>query len=223
MVIGINGAIGETVADLFSGKDIRCLGTTSRKDKIKAANKTLFYLDLENFSSIVDLQKSIPMLNGIVFCAGVEPQYSLSETDMVHHRKMMDIHVTGPLFVVKSLKEKIKKGGAIIFISSVAAKKGSYDPSYAIAKLAVEGMTKTLAKELAVDRIRVNAIAPGLVKGTPVHKRMTPDFRENHLKQTLLQQLATTKDCAEAIYFLYTQKLVTGQLVHINGGQYFGN
>lgn len=223
LVVGINGAIGKAVADLFVEKGIKCLGTTSRKAKASLAGKDLFYLDLEDHSSITDLKKELPALNGIVFCAGFEPQCSLAETDTEHHRKMMDIHVTGPLFVVQSLKEKIRKGGAVIFISSVSAQKGSYDPSYAIAKSAVGGMTRTFARELAGDKIRVNAIAPGLVKGTPVHKRMTAGFRENHLQNTLLQQLTTTKDCAEAIYFLYTQKQVTGQLVHINGGQYFGN
>ena len=223
LIIGIKGAIGKVVADLFTANGIRCIGVTSRRETIAPAGKDIFYMDLEDLSSIVALKNDLPALHAVIFCAGLEPQYALSETDLLHHRKMMDIHVTGPLFVVQTLKEKIKKGGSVIFISSVASKKGSYDPSYSIAKSAVEGMTRTLAKELATDKIRVNAISPGLVKGTPVHKRMTPDFRDNHMKNTLLQQLATPIDCAEAIYFLYKQKQITGQLVHINGGQYFGN
>lgn len=224
LVIGINGAIGKAVAGLFSEKGIRCLGTTSRIDQLSELNKELFYLDLcGNLSSLTALIQQLPVLNGIVFCSGFEPQYSLDETEPAFHRRMMDIHISGPLFVIQSLKSKIQKEGSIIFISSIAAQKGSYDPSYAIAKSAVIGMTRTLARELAVDSIRVNAIAPGLVKDTPVHKRMTPDFREKHLQHTLLQQLTTTRDCAEAIYFLYMQKQITGQQVHINGGQYFGN
>ncbi len=223
LVVGIYGGIGKAVADLFAEKGIHCLGTSSRKNQVPAASKDIFYLDLQDHASINTLKKDLPKLDGIVFCAGIEPQRSLAETDAAHHQQMMDIHVTGPLFVVQALREKIRKNGSIIFISSVAAQKGSYDPSYAIAKSAVGGMTRTLAKELAADKIRVNAIAPGLVKGTTVHKRMTPDFREKHLQNTLLQQLTTTQDCAEVIYFLYTQKQVTGQMVHINGGQYFGN
>jgi 3-oxoacyl-[acyl-carrier protein] reductase len=127
------------------------------------------------------------------------------------------------LFVVKAIQNKVKKNGSILFISSIATKKGSYDPSYAIAKSAVNGMTITLANELVAKPIRVNAIAPGLVKDSPVHKGMTADFREKHLKQTLLNKLTTTADCAEAIYFLFSQHQMTGQVVHINGGQYFGN
>lgn len=223
LLVGINGAIGNAVSELLVQNGIKCIGTTSKKTDPAVKKKDLFYMDLGDPDSIIALQKTIPQVNGMVFCAGYEPQVSLTETTASHHRKMMDIHVSGPLFVVQSLRSKIKKGGGIIFISSVAAQKGSYDPSYAIAKSAVDGMTRTLARELAKDKIRVNAIAPGLVKGTPVHKRMTPDFRENHLNNTLLQQLTTTTDCAEGIYFLLKQKQVTGQVLHINGGQYFGN
>lgn len=223
LLIGINGAIGKAVAELLTGKGIRCLGTSSRKGSVAANSKSLFYVNFEDYDSIAAFEKKAPSINGIVFCAGFEPKLSLQQTTPTHHKKMLDIHVSGPLLTVQALRHKIKKGGAVIFISSVAAQKGSYDPSYAIAKSAVCGMTKTLAKELAVDKIRVNAIAPGLVKGTPVHKGMTEDFRENHLKNTLLQQLTTTKDCAEAIFFLLKQKQITGQLIHINGGQYFGN
>lgn len=221
LLVGINGAIGKATAAFFADKGIHCLGTTSRRDILP--DEKLFYLDLQDMTSTALLPKQLPQLNGIVFCAGYEPQRSLRDTDMVHHTKMMDVHVNGPLFVARSLRTKIQKNGAIIFISSVAARKGSYDPSYAIAKAAVEGMTRTLARELAPGKIRVNAIAPGLVKGTPVYKGMTADFRQNHLSQIPLGKLTTAEDCAEAIYFLYMQKQITGQIIHINGGQYFGN
>lgn len=223
LIVGINGSIGNAVATFFTEKGIRCLGTSSRKDFLKSKVSGMFFLDLTDFESILALNSKLPSLSAIVFCSGLEPSCSLNETDTKHHYNMMNIHVSGPLFVVQALKGKIKKGGSIIFISSIAAQKGSYDPSYAIAKSAVGGMTRTLAIELATSLIRVNAIAPGLVKNSPVHKRMTPDFRVKHLKKTLLKKLTTSNDCAQAIYFLYTQKQVTGQLVHINGGQYFGN
>jgi len=223
LIVGINGSIGKAVATFFTEKGILCLGTSSRKDLLKNKIKGMFFLDLTDHESIDALNNKLPMLDAIIFCSGLEPSCSLNDTNIKHHQNMMNIHVSGPLFVVQSLNDKIKKGGSIIFISSIAAKKGSYDPSYAIAKSAVEGMTRTLANELGTRLIRVNAIAPGLVKNTPVHKRMTQDFRENHLKKTLLKKLTTSIDCAQAIYFLHTQKQMTGQLVHINGGQYFGN
>lgn len=223
LLVGIHGAIGKAAAKLFAANGAKCIGTSSQAASVPAGSREIFYLDLQNHASITALAKQVPSVDGIVFCAGFEPRYSLMETSQTHHQKMMDIHVSGPLFVVQALHKKIKKGAGIVFISSVAAQKGSYDPSYAIAKAAIAGMTRTLARELAPLKITVNAIAPGLVKETPVHQRMTEDFRENHIKSTPLRQLASTQDCAEAIFFLSTQKQITGQLVHINGGQYFGN
>lgn len=223
LIVGINGAIGNATARFFKEQGFHCIGTTSNMQQCNAASSDLLYLDFNNQDSIVGLTKKLPALSGIIFCAGVKPSTNLTDTTLAHHQLMLNMHVSGPLFVVKALQQKVKKNGAIVFISSIAAQKGSYDPSYAIAKSAVTGMTRTLANELSAKKIRVNAIAPGLVKDTPVHKGMTPDFREKHLKQTLLQQLTTATDCAEAIYFLFTQKQMTGQVVHINGGQYFGN
>lgn len=220
LVVGINGAIGKAVAQYFTAQGYKCIGTSSKK---LAGKKALLFLDLQNPQSIADLAKSVPKLAGIIFCAGLKPSANLANTTLAHHQQMMQLHVSGPLFVVQALEHKVKKNGAVVFISSIAAQKGSYDPSYAIAKSAVIGMTRTLANELSEKKIRVNAIAPGLVKDTPVDKGMSPDFRQKHLKQTLLQQLTTATDCAEAIYFLFTQQQMTGQVVHINGGQYFGN
>ncbi|HLD53051.1 MAG TPA: SDR family oxidoreductase [Sediminibacterium sp.] len=223
LIVGINGAIGNATARFFREQGFHCIGTTSNMQQRDAASSDLLYLDLNNQDSIVGLTKKLPSLSGIVFCAGLKPSNNLADTSLSHHQQMMNMHVTGPLFVVQSLQKKFKKNGAIVFISSIAAQKGSYDPSYAIAKSAVIGMTRTLANELSEKKIRVNAIAPGLVKDTPVDKGMTADFRAKHLKQTILNKLTTAADCAEAIYFLFSQKQMTGQVVHVNGGQYFGN
>jgi 3-oxoacyl-[acyl-carrier protein] reductase len=223
LIVGIQGSIGRAVSALFSGHGIECIGTTSRKMNPSLDQKRLLFVDLEEQNSIEALASKVPPLSGIVFCGGIEPQRALNDTNRAHHLKMMDIHVSGPLMMVRCLKGKLARGGCIIFISSVAAQRGSYDPSYAIAKAAVGGMTKTLARELSADEIRVNAIAPGLIEETPVYERMTLDFRQKHMNESLTKRLTTTADCADAIYFLYTQKQITGQVLHINGGQYFAN
>lgn len=207
-------------ASYFGGRGYRCLGTTSRRD---AVSGDTFFLDLEDIASASALVELIPQIQALIFCTGYEPSRSLSETDRLHHKKMLDIHVTGPLFVVKALQQKIRRGGSVIFISSVAAQNGSYDPSYAIAKAATGGMVRTLARELAPAGIRVNAIAPGLVADTRVYNGMTADFRERHLNQIPLKKLTSVADCAEAIFFLCMQQQINGQTLHLNGGQYFGN
>jgi NAD(P)-dependent dehydrogenase (short-subunit alcohol dehydrogenase family) len=61
-----------------------------------------------------------------------------------------------------------------------------------------------------------------LVEDSPVFNGMTADFKEKHINNTLNKRLATADDCAAAISFLLTQEHITGQAIHINGGQYFG-
>ena len=82
-------------------------------------------------------------------------------------------------------------------------------------------MTKTLAKDLA-PKVRVNAIAPGLIYKSKVYNMMTPDFRKKHLKSSILNKYLTADECADAIIFLLSNNHITGEILQLNGGQYFG-
>ena len=94
---------------------------------------------------------------------------------------------------------------------------------YATVKGATLSLCRTLAVELSKYKIRVNCIAPGLIEDSPVFNGMTTDFREKHINNTLNKRLASAEDCASAINFLVTQEHITGQVIHVNGGQYFGS
>ena len=80
----------------------------------------------------------------------------------------------------------------------------------------------TLARELSPE-VRVNALAPSLISDSPVFERMTPDFRSKHLNATLNKRLLLPEECAHTIWFLLNQEHITGQIIHLNGGQYFGH
>jgi 3-oxoacyl-[acyl-carrier protein] reductase len=218
LVIGSGGSIGVAITQKLKEEGNYVIGTS----RFTSDENTL-ELDLLNNNQIQSLHNLNQSFDGVVFSAGYEPRYSLMDITLNHQNTMLQIHVLGPLNVIQNLYSKFNPNASIIFISSTAAYKGSYDPMYSIVKGAVLSMTRTLAVELAKKQIRVNCISPGLVEGSPVFNRMTPDFREKHLNNTLIQRLATPTDCAEAIYFLLTQQHITGQVIHINGGQYFGN
>ncbi|HEX7414975.1 MAG TPA: SDR family oxidoreductase [Bacteroidia bacterium] len=220
LVIGASGSIGSKVTELLKNNNHQIIAGTSKKPK--STNENTLYLDLTDNASISKLSEFTKPLDGIIFAAGYEPKQSLLEMSLEHQNKMLQIHVAGPLNVVKALLKNLKEHSAIVFISSIAAYKGSYDPMYATAKGAVLSLCRTLAVELSKYKIRVNCIAPGLVEGTPVFNGMTSDFREKHINNTLDKKLATTDDCVNAIYFLLTQEHITGQVIHINGGHYFG-
>jgi 3-oxoacyl-[acyl-carrier protein] reductase len=115
-------------------------------------------------------------------------------------------------------------GGSIINVSSISARAGGSPGSsiYSGAKGFVSTFTRALARELAPDRIRVNALSPGTI-ATAFHERhSTPEKLEATRKTIPLARLGTGADCAGTALFLASNALsgyVTGQVIEVNGGQ----
>jgi 3-oxoacyl-[acyl-carrier protein] reductase len=115
--------------------------------------------------------------------------------------------------------------GNIINVTSVAARHGGGPGAviYAGAKGFVSTVTRGLAKELAKDGIRVNAVAPGVVV-TPLHDRHSTAPQLEAFKATIpMGRLGTPDECAGAFLYLASDQLsgyVTGQIIEVNGGQY---
>jgi 3-oxoacyl-[acyl-carrier protein] reductase len=114
-------------------------------------------------------------------------------------------------------------GGAIINIGSIAGNDGGGPGSghYAAAKAYVHNLTKHLAKELAGRGIRVNCVAPGVI-ATPFHNATPPERMEAMRKAVQLGRIGTPEDCVGPVLFLASSAMsgyVTGQIVHVNGGQ----
>ena len=117
------------------------------------------------------------------------------------------------------------KGGSIINVSSVAARHGGGPGAYlyAGAKGFVSTATRGLAKELVADKIRVNAVAPGVIQ-TPFHDRYsTPQMLESFRASIPMGRVGTPEECVGAFLYLASEQLsgyVTGQILEVNGGQY---
>lgn len=116
-------------------------------------------------------------------------------------------------------------GGVIINVTSVAARHGGGAGAslYAGSKGFVSTMTRGLAKELVKDKIRVNAVAPGVIT-TPFHERFsTPQMLEGFKATIPMNRLGTAEECAGAFVYLASEQMsgyVTGQIIEVNGGQY---
>jgi 3-oxoacyl-[acyl-carrier protein] reductase len=116
-------------------------------------------------------------------------------------------------------------GGNIINLSSIAARHGGGGGAviYAAAKGFVSTATRGFAKELAKDKIRVNAVSPGVIL-TPFHGRHSNDQQIETMRQTVpMGRCGEADDCVGAFLFLASDQLsgyVTGQVIEVNGGQY---
>jgi NAD(P)-dependent dehydrogenase (short-subunit alcohol dehydrogenase family) len=111
------------------------------------------------------------------------------------------------------------KEGAIIFVSSAAGIRGC--PSilaYGTVKGAILHFTRMLARDLADDNIRVNCIAPGIIR-TRFHDAMTPEQQAHNLKNRIpLHREGTAADVAQAVRLLITNNFITGETLVIDGG-----
>jgi len=218
LIVGASGSIGRaTIRRLTDQGAWACVPTTSRSDGPVGAAR----IDLTDPAGFADAVEPLPGLDGVVLCAGLKPQLALCETNDDHIRRMLAIHVSGPILLLKALEPKLRPGSAVVFISSVAASRGSYDPAYAAAKGGLLSLGRSLAREWA-PKVRVNVLAPGLIEGTPVFESMTPEFRARHAGSTLLERLGTVEECASAIEFLLTHPHLSGTVLHMDGGQFHG-
>ena len=117
--------------------------------------------------------------------------------------------------------------GSIVNVSSISARTGGSPGSsiYSGAKAFVSTFTRSLARELAPQNIRVNALSPGTI-ATAFHERhSTPEKLEATRKSIPLARLGRAEDCAGTALFLASDALsgyVTGQVIEVNGGQFMG-
>lgn len=115
-------------------------------------------------------------------------------------------------------------GGAIINVTTQAARTGGGPGAglYAACKGFVSTITRTMAKELVKDRIRVNAVAPGVIE-TPFHDgHSSPEVLKSFANAIPMGRLGTAQECVGAFLFLANERAssyVTGQIVEVNGGQ----
>ena len=115
-----------------------------------------------------------------------------------------------------------QRWGRIVNISSIVAKSGNAGQvNYCASKAGVEGLTRSLARELGARNVCVNAVAPGFVE-TDMTAFVPEKKRESLRRQIPLARLGAPEDVAAVVRFLVSEEAgyVTGQVVHVNGGFY---
>ena len=140
---------------------------------------------------------------------------------------VLDLNVRQVVRFVRQAAVQMRKqgGGSIINVASIAARNGGGPGSviYAAAKGFVSVATRGWAKELVKDRIRVNAVSPGVIM-TPFHERYSTAEQLGAMQMTIpMDRLGTPDDCVGAFLYLASEQMsgyVTGQILEVNGGQY---
>ena len=111
-----------------------------------------------------------------------------------------------------------RKNGCIINISSIWGLVGSsLEVIYSISKAGMDGLTKSLAKELGPSNIRVNSIAPGIIN-TSINKHLSNKELEEIKQEIPLEKIGKPQDIAKCVEWLINDNYTTGQIISINGG-----
>ena len=157
---------------------------------------------------------------------GMVERRNLVDFDDALYDRVLDLNVR-QLFACCRAAARImqKQGhGNIVNVTSIAAKGGGSAGSsvYAGTKGFVSAFTKTMARELASDGIRVNAVSPGTIHTAFHDRHSTPEKLEATRLTIPMQRLGLAEDCAGTFVYLASDKAsgyVTGQVIEVNGGQ----
>jgi NAD(P)-dependent dehydrogenase (short-subunit alcohol dehydrogenase family) len=157
--------------------------------------------------------------------AGVSQSMRLLDSTQPDYELVMDVSVRGSFNMSRAVVPHMRsrKVGAIVCMGSVAAQRGGGvlgGPHYAAAKGAVQSLAKAMARELAPDGIRVNAIAPGLVDTDLLIGKIDEEGKQRVAASTPLGRLAVPLDIANASLYLASDlsSYVTGIILDVNGG-----
>jgi NAD(P)-dependent dehydrogenase (short-subunit alcohol dehydrogenase family) len=177
-----------------------------------------------------EAEAALGPVSHVVNNAGITGKSSrLEQASAETIRACIDINVLGAIWVAREAARRLSRGrggpgGTIVNISSVAASLGSPNEYvwYAASKGAVDSLTTGLAKELAGEGIRVNAISPGMTK-TDIHERSTQDAgRLERLRPFIpLNRIGEPEEIAEAVLFLMSAaaSYITGANIPVSGGR----
>jgi NAD(P)-dependent dehydrogenase (short-subunit alcohol dehydrogenase family) len=160
-------------------------------------------------------------LDILVHSAGGPSLGNIDDCSPEQWKDTFDVHVHAAYFLCRRALPTMRKAGegAIVFISSVAGIRGvPTHIAYGVVKGAMLQFTRCLARDEADHNIRVNCVAPGIIR-TRFHDSMTPEAKAHNLAVRIpLHREGTPEDVAEAVRMLVTNDFITGEVVVVDGG-----
>jgi NAD(P)-dependent dehydrogenase (short-subunit alcohol dehydrogenase family) len=164
-------------------------------------------------SEVLELRGSLEL---VVNNAGITRDARLANLSEENFTLVLDVNLGAPLRLVETL-HPLMDAGAIVNISSRAYLGNFGQYNYSMSKGGLVGLTRAYALQLA-PRIRVNAIAPGLI-GTEMTNAIPADVREKMVAAIPMQRMGTPEEVAALVSYLATASYITGEVITIGGGR----
>ena len=166
-----------------------------------------------------------------------DPFQPVESADLDVWRKIMEVNFFGPTMMTRACLPALRSagGGSVVMVASQSARKiRANEAGYAASKSALITLTRSLATELAAEHIRVNAVVPGWIWGPNVQTYVEWQTQARGLseaeviaeitREIPLGEIPPQEDIAESIVFFASgmARMITGQTLDVNGGEYFG-
>lgn len=234
IITGGTRGIGLETAKVFNENGAKVIVFGSRKETVDKTIADLhndgieidgYYPNLNDYDDIENVIKEIDKKYGkidiLVNNAGISANRKIEDTTSEDFKKIIDLNVNAMFNVTKAVIPYMKenKSGVVLNTSSMVSIYGQ--PSgvgYPASKFAVNGLTKSLARELAPYNIRVNAVAPG-VTNTDMVAALPKEQIEPLIKTIPLGRIGEPRDIANAFTFLASDmaSYITGVILSVDG------
>ena len=239
IVTGASQGIGECIAKRLA-KDgynvaVNCYPSDNDKanaEKVAAACREMgveaevFPADVSKFDECDAMVKAVKerfgSIDALVNNAGITKDGILARMSEEQYDAVIAVNQKSVFNMMKPVCSVMmkQKHGAIVNMASVAGLYGNAGQfNYSASKAAIIGMTMTAAKEFGARNIRVNAVAPGLIK-TPMTDALTDEQKDKIFGQVALKRFGEVEEIASVVSFLLSEEAsyVTGQTIEISGG-----
>ena len=225
VITGGSRGIGAAAVKLFAQKGHRVYFLYEKEhDAAKAVAEvtgaTPICCDVADGAAVKEAFARIPAVDILICNAGIVHVGLMSQMEESAWDRIFDVNVKGIYHCVNAAMPAFLKthSGCIITVSSMWGQVGaSCEAAYSATKGAVIALTKALAQELGPSGIRVNCVAPGVIR-TDMCASVDPQIMEELRDQTPVGRLGTPEDVAEAMLYLSEAQFVTGQVLPVNGG-----
>ncbi len=223
LITGATGSIGEAIVEEFARAGYYIyIHYSSNEQKAKEllikidGQGSILTFNVQNKEDVKQKLKDIE-IDVLINNLGITKDNLFFWMSDEEWEEVIDINLNGIFRVTKALLANMikKKNCSIVNLSSIAGLAGNMgQANYATTKGGIISFTKTLALELARYKIRVNCVAPGLIKSN-----MTKEINEENLKQSIpLNRFGEPAEVAHAVYFAATNKYMTAEVINISGG-----
>jgi 3-oxoacyl-[acyl-carrier protein] reductase len=173
-----------------------------------------------------DVRRLVEVGESLVNNAGIFPRVEFLDMTEAQWDEVLNVNLKGTFLCTQAVAQKLVergRGGAVINLASSAAFRSSpRGVHYVASKAGIVGVTRATALELAPYRVRVNAIAPGTTDTAQPRYGMSEEELQAAGRQVPLGRMGTPEDVADLAVFLASEEArhITGQTLHVNGGQY---